>query len=86
MATGPADTFNQMKAHITDHAFCLTDWDDSTDPEYYFLQSKGGDNYYIIVKVDETNSQIRFSTGYENAATAWTNRATETYQSFEDEF
>ena len=61
----------------------LVDWA-TGDPTYIGFLDKDGN--YIIKKYDMTNKTVTFSSGSSGYATAWTNRATESYQAYDAEF
>lgn len=61
----------------------FVDWA-TGDPTYLGYLDKDGN--YIIKKYDLTNNTVTFSSGSSGYATAWTNRATETYQTYDAEF
>jgi hypothetical protein len=57
-------------------AFQVSDIDQSGDPKYYGYLAINGE-WYIMENTSDT--QFRFAHGYSGYATAWTNRATQTY-------
>ena len=61
-----------------------SDIDDAGDPAYYgFLAADGA---YYIMRHGIAAKQIRYTAGASGYATAWTNRATETYDLFSEVF
>lgn len=63
--------------------YALSNIDDSTTTEYYGYEDADG-NWYI--KKLDTSNAITFAAGTSNYATAWTNRASQTYASYKDTF
>jgi len=72
-------TQKEQRAH-----YVISDIDDSGDPTYYGYLDKDG-NYYILEE-NSANNTYRYSKGTSGYTTAWTNRATETYNYFDVEF
>ena len=62
----------------------LANWDDAADPIYVGYLDKGG-NYYIE-RYTEATGVLEYSAGTSGYAAAWTNRAAESYNSFDTEF
>lgn len=58
----------------------LDDFDVSGNPLYCGYQNKGG-NYYIK-RINTSTGAVDYSYGASGYSTAWTNRATETYNDF----
>lgn len=62
----------------------LDDFDVSSNPLYCGYQDKSG-NYYIK-RINISTGAVDYTAGSSGYATAWTNRATESYDSFEATF
>lgn len=60
--------------------YFLDDIDKSGDPIYIGYQDKGG-NYYIQ-RYNKSTGAVDYTKGASNYSTAWTNRATESYDEF----
>lgn len=59
----------------------ISDIDDASNPKYYgFLKADGG---WYILKEDTTNKTYRYAKGDSDYSTAWTNRASQTYNYFD---
>jgi hypothetical protein len=59
---------------------------DNSGPNYYGFENQDG-NWYIIKEVDSSNpSAYTYAAGTSDYATAWTNRTTQTYDTFGNTF
>jgi hypothetical protein len=75
-----------LEALITDQLqhYFMDDFDVSGNPIYVGYQDKGG-NYYIQ-RFNTSTGAVDYTKGASGYSTAWTNRATESYDSFEATF
>ena len=64
--------------------YFLDDFDDSGNPLYIGYQDKGG-NYYIQ-RINTSTGAVDYTKGASGYSTAWTNRATESYNDFATTF
>jgi hypothetical protein len=71
--------FNSLLEH-----YHVSDMDTATDPKYFGYLGK--DSNWYILQLDETNGTLRYVKGIDDYTTNWTNRASLTYDYFDDVF
>lgn len=65
-------------------AYKISDSDDSSDPAYYgYVNSTGG---WYILKITASTGAYRYVKGASSYTTAWTNRASQTYNTYDNIF